>query len=52
MTAVNQKHRMGEAMKIERHGKAAILSQEEIQLLFSEGLLSSRDSVSSREALA
>jgi integrase/recombinase XerD len=34
---------MGEAMKIERHGKAAILSQQEIQLLFSEGLQTSRD---------
>ena len=30
-------------MKIERHGKAAILSQQEIQLLFSEGLQTSRD---------
>ena len=30
-------------MKIERHGKAAILSQEETQLLFSEGLQTSRN---------
>ncbi|NET62074.1 MAG: site-specific integrase [Symploca sp. SIO2E6] len=30
-------------MKIDRHGKAKILSQSEIQLLFSEGLQSSRD---------
>lgn len=30
-------------MKIDRHGKAKILSQQEIQLLFSEGLQSDRD---------
>lgn len=30
-------------MKIDRHGKAKILSQQEIQLLFSEGLTTSRD---------
>ncbi|MBW4636198.1 MAG: site-specific integrase [Iphinoe sp. HA4291-MV1] len=30
-------------MKIDRHGKAKILTQEEIQLLFSEGLLTLRD---------
>jgi integrase/recombinase XerD len=30
-------------MKIDRHGKAKILSQEEIQLLFSEGLTTLRD---------
>ncbi len=30
-------------MKIDRHGKANILSQQEIQLLFSEGLQTSRD---------
>ncbi|NER96266.1 MAG: site-specific integrase [Symploca sp. SIO1B1] len=30
-------------MKIDRHGKAKILSQSEIQLLFSEGLQSNRD---------
>jgi integrase/recombinase XerD len=30
-------------MKIDRHGKAKILTQEEIQLLFREGLLSQRD---------
>ncbi|MGB7441835.1 MAG: site-specific integrase [Coleofasciculaceae cyanobacterium] len=30
-------------MKVNRHGKAKILSQEEIQLLFSEGLLLPRD---------
>ena len=30
-------------MKIDRHGKAKILSQQEIQLLFSQGLLSQRD---------
>jgi integrase/recombinase XerD len=29
-------------MKIDRHGQAKILSQEEIQLLFSQGLLSTR----------
>jgi integrase/recombinase XerD len=31
-------------MKVDRHGKAKILSQAEIQLLFSEGLQTSRDS--------
>jgi integrase/recombinase XerD len=30
-------------MKVDRHGKAKILSQAEIQLLFSQGLLSNRD---------
>jgi integrase/recombinase XerD len=30
-------------MKVDRHGKAKILSQAEIQLLFSEGLQTSRD---------
>jgi integrase/recombinase XerD len=30
-------------MKIDRHGKAKILTQAEIQLLFSKGLLSERD---------
>jgi integrase/recombinase XerD len=30
-------------MKIERHGQAKILTQQEIELLFNEGLLSSRD---------
>jgi integrase/recombinase XerD len=30
-------------MKVDRHGKAKILSQEEIQLLFSEGFQSNRD---------
>lgn len=30
-------------MKIDRHGKAKILTQEEIQLLFSQGLSSERD---------
>ena len=30
-------------MKIDRHGRAKILSQEEIQLLFTEGLKSPRD---------
>ncbi|NES19625.1 MAG: site-specific integrase [Symploca sp. SIO3E6] len=30
-------------MKIDRHGKAKILSQQEIQLLFSEGLQNNRD---------
>ena len=30
-------------MKIDRHGKAKILTQSEIQLLFSEGLQTSRD---------
>jgi integrase/recombinase XerD len=34
-------------MKIDRHGQAKILSQSEIQLLFSQGLLTDRD----REAL-
>ena len=31
-------------MKIDRHGKAKILTQSEIQLLFSQGLQSDRDS--------
>jgi hypothetical protein len=35
-------------MKSERHGRAKILSQSEIQLLFSQGLQTSRDNVSSR----
>jgi len=30
-------------MKIDRHGQAKILTQSEIQLLFSQGLLTSRD---------
>jgi integrase/recombinase XerD len=30
-------------MKIERHGQAKILTQQEIELLFNEGLLSERD---------
>jgi integrase/recombinase XerD len=30
-------------MKIDRHGKAKILTQSEIQLLFSQGLQSTRD---------
>jgi integrase/recombinase XerD len=30
-------------MKIDRHGRAKILTQEEIQLLFSQGLVNSRD---------
>ncbi|NER96897.1 MAG: site-specific integrase, partial [Symploca sp. SIO1B1] len=30
-------------MKIDRHGKAKILTQSEIQLLFSEGLQNNRD---------
>jgi integrase/recombinase XerD len=30
-------------MKIEGHGPAKILTQEEIELLFNEGLLSCRD---------
>jgi integrase/recombinase XerD len=30
-------------MKIDRHGKAKVLSQEEIQLLFNEGLTTLRD---------
>jgi len=30
-------------MKIEGHGQAKILTQEEIELLFNEGLLSCRD---------
>jgi integrase/recombinase XerD len=30
-------------MKIERHGQAKILTQQEIELLFNKGLLSSRD---------
>lgn len=30
-------------MKVDRHGKAKILSQAEIQLLFNQGLLSNRD---------
>jgi len=33
----------GVSMKIDRHGKAKILTQSEIQLLFSEGLQSDRD---------
>lgn len=32
-------------MKIERHGQAKILTQQEIQLLFNEGLQSDRDRV-------
>jgi hypothetical protein len=31
-------------MKVDRHGKAKILSQAEIQLLFSEGFQTSRAS--------
>jgi len=34
----NYEHHEGVFMKIDRHGKAKILSQEEIQLLFNEGL--------------
>ncbi len=30
-------------MKVDRHGKAKVLSQDEIQRLFSEGLLTLRD---------
>ncbi len=30
-------------MKIDRHGKAKVLTQEEIQRLFTEGLSSERD---------
>jgi integrase/recombinase XerD len=30
-------------MKIDRHGQAKILTQSEIQLLFSQGLQSDRD---------
>ncbi len=30
-------------MKIDRHGRAKILTQREIQLLFSEGLSTTRD---------
>jgi integrase/recombinase XerD len=30
-------------LKVDRHGKAKILSQEEIQLLFSQGFQSDRD---------
>jgi integrase/recombinase XerD len=30
-------------MKVDRHGKAKILSQEEIQLLFREGFQNNRD---------
>jgi integrase/recombinase XerD len=30
-------------MKIERHGQAKILTQQEIRLLFNKGLLSERD---------
>ncbi|MBD0393930.1 MAG: site-specific integrase, partial [Microcoleus sp. C1-bin4] len=30
-------------MKIERHGQAKILTQQEIELLFNEGLQSDRD---------
>ncbi|MEG5233525.1 hypothetical protein QUB77_04465 [Microcoleus sp. AT9b-C3] len=32
-------------MKIEGHGKAKILTQQEIELLFNEGLQSDRDRV-------
>ncbi len=32
-----------QAMKINRHGKAKVLTQEEIQLIFSHGLDSDRD---------
>jgi integrase/recombinase XerD len=31
-------------MKVDRHGKAKILSQAEIQLLFSQGFQTPRDS--------
>ena len=34
---------MSQAMKINRHGKAKILTQSEIQLLFNEGFQSDRD---------
>jgi hypothetical protein len=39
----NHEHHEGVFMKIDRHGKAKILSQEEIQLLFNEGLTTLRD---------
>jgi integrase/recombinase XerD len=35
---------LGVSMKIDRHGQAKILSQSEIQLLFSQGLQNNRDS--------
>lgn len=34
---------IGSSMKIDRHGKAKILSQQEIQLLFNHGLQNDRD---------
>ena len=34
----------GVSMKVDHHGKAKILSQAEIQLLFSQGFQTSRDS--------
>jgi hypothetical protein len=34
-------------MKIERHGQAKILTQQEIELLFNKGLQTSRDRTSS-----
>ena len=36
-------------MKIDRHGQAKVLTQEEIQLLFSQGLKNNRDRASSHE---
>jgi integrase/recombinase XerD len=35
--------RAGYQLKIERHGKAKVLDQQEIQLLFNDGLLTLRD---------
>ena len=35
---------LGVSMKIDRHGQAKILTQSEIQLLFSQGLQNNRDS--------
>jgi integrase/recombinase XerD len=35
------------SMKIERHGQAKILTQQEIELLFNKGLQTARDRTSS-----
>ncbi len=42
-TAVNQGDERGMFMKVDRHGKAKILSQAEIQFLFNQGFQTNRD---------
>ncbi len=39
-------------MKIDRHGQAKILTQSEIQLLFSQGLQNERDAVAALSMLS